>query len=167
MAIRHGLAGRYGKAQATQRYQRILYILLVGSPIAFTVYGFVWGYFWNRTGPLLALIPLLAVAGLMWLAWRWLLPYLDSAAKERIQYMRGGQAEGLIAWVLEDLENDWHVFNGIRLEPDSDIDHVVVGPAGLFCVSTKSHRGTFTGTVDGLLHNGKPSPFAKQVLVRR
>jgi hypothetical protein len=41
---------------------------------------------------------------------------------------------------------------------------VVVGPGGLYCISTKSHRGLFVGTADGLLHNGQPTPFARQAM---
>jgi hypothetical protein len=69
-----------------------------------------------------------------------------------------------VAWLLEDLDDNWHVFNGIKLERNSDIDHVVVGPGGIYCVSTKSARGWFVGTPDGLLHNSKPSDLAQRAL---
>jgi hypothetical protein len=127
-------------------------------------FGFFTGYFWGRFGPVGALILMLVASVVGSLAWRGLDRYLGRLAKERIKYLRGGQAEALVAWLLESLEDDWHVFNGVKLEADSDIDHVVVGPGGLFCVSTKSQRGLFTGTPDGLLHNGQPSPFARQAL---
>jgi hypothetical protein len=42
---------------------------------------------------------------------------------------------------------------------------VVVGPGGVYCISTKAHRGLFTGTPDGLLHNG--DPIARQAWVNR
>ena len=92
------------------------------------------------------------------------LPQDRQRRRERIKYLRGGQAEGLIAWLLEGLDDDWHIFNGIKLERESDIDHILIGPAGVFCISTKSHRGLFTGTSDGLLHNGQSCPFAKDAM---
>ena len=51
-----------------------------------------------------------------------------------------------------------------KLESSSDIDHVLLGPGGLYCISTKSQRGHFRGTADGLLHNGQPCGFAKQAI---
>ncbi len=83
---------------------------------------------------------------------------------ERIKYLRGAQAEALVAWLLQDLSDDWHIFNGVKLEDDSDIDHVLVGPGGCFCISTKSHRGLFTVTPQEFLHNNQPSDMALQVL---
>jgi hypothetical protein len=132
--------------------------------IGFGVYGFVWGYFWARTGPVFALVPTLTVAALLFFVRRRAERHIERVAKERIRYMRGGQGEALIAWLLEDLDNDWHIFNCLKLEADSDIDHVLVGPGGVYCISTKSHRGLFTGTADGLFHNGQPSPFAQQAM---
>lgn len=48
--------------------------------------------------------------------------------------------------LTRDLDDQWHVFNGIQLQEASDIDHVIVGPGGLYCVSTKSARGLFSIT---------------------
>ena len=39
----------------------------------------------------------------------------------------------------------------------------MVGPGGLFVISTKAHRGLFTGTAYGLLRNGQNCDFAKNV----
>ncbi len=44
----------------------------------------------------------------------------------------------------------------MQLEESSDIDHIIVGPSGVYCISTKAWRGFFTIAEDGdLLHNGK------------
>jgi hypothetical protein len=126
--------------------------------------GWVSGYFWSRWGPIVASLAVCAMFAMFMVAWRRIERYLDKCAVDRLKYLRGGQAEGLVAWVLEDLDDDWHVFNSIKVEAGSDIDHVVVGPGGVFCISTKAHRGIFSGTRDGLLHNGQPSPFANEAL---
>lgn len=49
-----------------------------------------------------------------------------------------------------------------KLGKQSNIDPVVVGPpGGVFVISTKGHRGLFSGTAQGLLHNGQRCDFAK------
>jgi hypothetical protein len=165
MAKRHGLAGQYPKGEANKRTKRAVVILLTAGGYGLAGLGFAFGYFLSHWGPSLALVGLLAVAGAGYAVWRPLSRYIDKRAKERIWLMRGGQGEALIAWILEkDLEDDWHVFNGVKLERESDIDHIVVGLGGLYCISTKSQRGLFTGTPDGLRYNGQPSPFAQQAL---
>jgi hypothetical protein len=64
-----------------------------------------------------------------------------------------------------ELDDNWHVFNGIQLQQDWDIDHVLIGPGGVFAISTKSARGCFTRMPDGCIHlNGNPCDFAKQAL---
>jgi len=107
--------------------------------------------------PIAALLLLLAYQ-------KWGEPHFDRMARQRIKYLRGAQGEALVAWLLEELSDDWHVFNNLKLERESDIDHVVAGPSGVFCISTKSHRGLFAVGPDSLLHNGKQCNFAQDAL---
>jgi hypothetical protein len=165
MAIRHGLAGQFGKIKATKSSKRFIGALIAAGAIIFIGVGFVWGYFWSQFGQWIALIAVVGFFGVCLLAMRRIDPYIQKMARERVKYLRGGQGEAVIAWVLQDqTEDDWHVFNGIKLEKDSDIDHVLVGPGGVFVISTKSQRGLFAGTTHGLTHNGKPCPFATDAL---
>jgi hypothetical protein len=94
---------------------------------------------------------------------RWIEPWVETIAKARLQYLRGGQGEALVSSLLcKDLGDRWHVFNGTMIDEHGDIDHVVVGPAGVFCISTKSVRGPFIGMPGGLRHNGQPCPYAHE-----
>ncbi|HEV7298640.1 MAG TPA: nuclease-related domain-containing protein [Tepidisphaeraceae bacterium] len=163
MAHRHEKAGQYGKREAIKRQRRIGLLLFIVGATAMAGVGFIVGYF-QREGLQLWGLPavVLLVAGVSWVM-RHADRSIDRWSKERLRYLRGGQAEGLVAWLLEDLPNEWHIFNGVKLESGSDNDHVVVGPGGVFCISTKSRRGLFTGTALGLLHNGKNCDFAHQV----
>ncbi len=163
MAIRHGLAGQFCKAEHKKRNRQIL-AAFVALTFTTSVATFLWGFFWNRLRGWFVLLPLAAFAVVLKIVVGRVEPWIDRVAKERIKFLRGGQAEALVAWILQDLEDDWHIFNNLKLESGSDVDHVVVGPNGLFCISTKSHRGLFTGTVDGLIHNNDPCDFAKQAM---
>lgn len=163
MAIRHGLAGQYGKVESIKRYRRTIFIALAMVTVSVGLLGFVSGFFWSRNGVWYAVLAMLIAIGAMLTGIRYLDPYMKMVAKERIKFLRGGQAEGLVAWILEDLEDDWHVFNNVMLNPHQDADHVVVGPGGVFCISTKSKRGWFVGSAHDLRHNDRPSAFADEV----
>ena len=67
--------------------------------------------------------------------------YTDAVSHGRMRWLRGGQGEGLVAWHLRDaLDGRWHLFNNVKLPGRADYDHVLVGPGGLFCISTRSPR---------------------------
>jgi hypothetical protein len=53
---------------------------------------------------------------------------------------RGAEGERKVGAILENLSPDWHVLHGVWLGR-GDIDHVLVGPGGVFTVETKSNRG--------------------------
>jgi hypothetical protein len=162
MAIRHGLAGQYPKAEATRLRDRDLFTICVVAILIGGICGFLLGggLTWLRGAAGVAAV----CVGLpiMYFSLRRFEKFIDASAKERIKYMRGGQAEALVAWILEDLPDSYHIFNGLKLYKDSDIDHIVVGPQGLFCISTKSVRGLFEMRDDKLFHNGRECHYAQQ-----
>jgi len=57
------------------------------------------------------------------------------------QYYGGAVGERDVGRVLSRLPFGFHVFNGIRF-PSGDVDHVVVGPTGVFSIETKNYSGT-------------------------
>ncbi|HVT89963.1 MAG TPA: nuclease-related domain-containing protein [Tepidisphaeraceae bacterium] len=164
-AHRHGVAGKYGKDETGRRFRRIFDILLACAAYGCGTLGIVFGYFWKSYGPIGAALSVIVLIPAIYFAVRHLMePLIDKLAKERLLHLRGRRAEILVAWILEDLGDEWHIFNSIKLEKQSDIDHVLVGPAGCFCISTKSQRGIFEGTANGLLYNGNQCDFAQQTL---
>jgi hypothetical protein len=92
----------------------------------------------SRSTPLLVVLELIRGAALYAAIGR-LDKSMDAIYRERLKWLRGGQAEGLVAWHFQDLSNDWHVFHNVMHGSGEDIDHVLVGPAGIFAISTKSH----------------------------
>lgn len=63
----------------------------------------------------------------------------------------------MVAEKLRNLPDGYNVFNDITFD-GFNIDHVVVGPGGIFLVETKSHSGTVDATGDTLLLNGTQPP---------
>jgi hypothetical protein len=54
----------------------------------------------------------------------------------------GADGEEEVAWRLRKLGEGWHVIHAVPVgTKDSDIDHVVIGPPGVFTLNTKNHRG--------------------------
>lgn len=55
-------------------------------------------------------------------------------------YRVGADGEEEVAWRMRKLGDGWHVIHSVPIgEKDSDIDHVVIGPAGVFTLNTKNH----------------------------
>lgn len=158
MAIRHGKAGQRLKDQAHKLYLR--HLLAGFGVIALLTFfaGLLIGlYSWTAGLALLAL-PALVLLFLM----RRLTKQADKWAKERIRLLRAGQTEALVAWMLESLPDGYHVFNNVTF-PGGDLDHIVVGPAGLFVISTKNYRGSFSRNANGVLHhNNTPTDDPRQ-----
>ncbi len=64
---------------------------------------------------------------------------------------------------LQELPDDYYVFHDLEF-PGFNIDHVVLGPNGIFLVETKSQKGNITQEHDVLLRNGRKffKDFLKQ-----
>jgi len=77
--------------------------------------------------------------------------FIKKRAKDAV---RGARAEEVIAEKLTNLPDEYHVFNDIAFDR-FNIDHVVVGPGGIFLVETKSHKGNITAKDETLLLDGK------------
>jgi hypothetical protein len=76
---------------------------------------------------------------------------------------RGAEAEEKVAEHLSALPEGYFGFHDIAFS-GFNVDHIVVGPGGIFVVETKSHRGKVAAKGDALLLNGR-SPekdFLKQ-----
>jgi hypothetical protein len=56
------------------------------------------------------------------------------------RFFKGARGEEKVAGILAGLPDGYHVFNDVS-SAAGQIDHVVVGPAGVFAVETKNWRG--------------------------
>ncbi len=74
---------------------------------------------------------------------------------------RGADAEVGVAQLLQGLPAGYHALHDLTFD-GFNIDHVVIGPTGVFTIETKSHRGRVSANGDDLLLNGRP--FEKHIL---
>jgi hypothetical protein len=73
---------------------------------------------------------------------RTLLARVVGTKTEERNWRIGADAEVEVARRLMKLEPEWHVLHAVPVgENGSDIDHVVIGPSGVFTINTKHHPG--------------------------
>lgn len=121
-------AGQHAYSQARALTLRML--LIAGVAVALLLGG--WLVLGLGGGALIALE--LGAVAVMVFAERRTGPTFD-------RWLRGAEGEKRVGAILEGLAGDgWHVTHDVCLGR-GNIDHVLVGPGGVFAVETKAHRG--------------------------
>lgn len=91
------------------------------------------------------------------------LPWIDLAAnrpgqliedQDEASYRAGVAGEQRTAGVLAGLErNDYRVLHSVPLSPRKDIDHLVIGPTGIWAINTKATTYDVTAKADGAIYS--------------
>ena len=165
-----GKPGRYLSQEATKRLHRMWAIAICSMTLLGVIAGFIfhascswffvppiWGM--QATAALLVLF-----VGIGKLTFR----RLDELEKERRTKLRGLSGEERVADVLGKLPDEFYVINDIST-PTGNLDHVVVGPTGIFVIETKNWRGVVGADGKGeLTHNDKnlANTYVKTFLMR-
>ena len=97
------------------------------------------------------------LTGLLFLALAVAVAAAANHSRVRLQaFIKGARGEELTARALALLPKTFTVFHGfsphaagVRMQGGGDLDHVVVGPTGVFVIETKNWSGTIT------IHNGE------------
>ena len=139
MAVQHGMPGEWAKVRGTVRSLWPLGVCLVcfGAFAAATVLG-------RRLETFGALFAVSAIAVAFW--WRRGLRRVES-------FFKGARGEEVVAGALARLPDEWHVFHDFVAGPHH-VDHVLVGPGGVFAVETKNWRDPVTLESGELLAGG-------------
>lgn len=60
--------------------------------------------------------------------------------------------------------NGWRVLHSVPLPRDVDIDHLMIGPGGVFSINTKHHHGkaVWIGDEMARVNHGSPQPYARK-----
>jgi hypothetical protein len=158
MAQIYGSAGKSAFAMGDTRYQDLL--SRIALPMLSLLLLIPVGYYLLTRGHLVwgGLVAIIYVVSIK---------SLENAGlklKKRISDAdTGAKAEQAVAEALQELPDDYHVFHDLEF-PGFNIDHVVLGPNGIFLVETKSQKGNITQEHDVLLRNGRKffKDFLKQ-----
>ncbi len=125
MAVQHGMPGEWAKVRGTVRSLWPLGVCLVcfGAFAAATVLG-------QRLEIFGGLFAASAIAVAFW--WRRGLLRVES-------FFKGARGEEAVAGLMAKLSDDWHVFHDFEAGRHH-VDHVLIGPAGIFAIETKNWR---------------------------
>lgn len=67
---------------------------------------------------------------------------LFGAHSQERAWRRGAEGEEEVAWQLRNLGECWRVLHSVPIgSGEADIDHVVIGPPGVFALNAKNHLG--------------------------
>jgi hypothetical protein len=84
-------------------------------------------------------------------------PLINLFNSESTKYSHGLEGESEVKKELENLSNEYSIFQGIVLKPHKgDIDFIVVGPPGIFILEVKSFGGNIEFNGQDLTLNGRP-----------
>jgi len=136
-----GVPGNYVFAESRRKNLRFFLILICA--VAFVSYfaGLSTGLSLAHL-PILSFLCLILVALLMALAKRRISLILDDLQTAGIAFRKGVEGEALTADALSDLPDTFSVFHDLT-HPSigGNIDHIVVGPTGVFALETKNWKG--------------------------
>ena len=144
MAKVHGVAGEWARVTGTVMGMWPLFIGIFAAGFAAALMVFIpyWG------------APLLALA-LAYCGWT-----LRQGLRHVERFFKGARGEERVSAILLGLPDSYHVFNDF-VAGSMHVDHVVVGPAGVFAIETKFWKGRVTVEegcilVDGQLPDRSP-----------
>lgn len=82
---------------------------------------------------------------------------------EERAWRMGAKGEELVGKELAKLDARWHVLHSIPIGDNADIDHLVIGPPGIFSLNAKHHNyATVLVEGDLVTVNGHPQPYVEK-----
>jgi hypothetical protein len=165
-----GQSGRYVSQQAVKGFRTMLVVTLCtvcvlsvssGLLIGLSIRSARFSPWFSLTASVILLLVVIVVS-------RWSSRKLQTLEKQRMDMRRGATGETAVAVTLGDFPDNFYVIHDVTT-PCGNLDHVVVGPTGVFVIDTKNWRGAVTADGKGeLLLNGQPTdkPFVKSFVAR-
>ena len=151
--VHHEKAGQWSKQKAERLYLWILGAIFFTTLALGMIVGFLLSRYGVASGLSLAGLGCLGFYGVFKRYSR----VIDKWSNERIRYLEGGRIEALVAMHLRRLPDSYHVFHNVPCAKGGDLDHIVVGPTGVFALSTKSYKGHVVRRPNGTITlNGHP-----------
>lgn len=157
MAIFVGLAGDFQREKAISRRLRAAKWLVVFGAVAEFCLGWASGFVWGRSPWSVILVALACAITLP--AIRFFLRFADEQIRLARLEEDGADGERDFVKYLKELPDTYTVISDLDFaESYGNIDHLIVGPKGVFAVDVKNWRGTVTPDGKGeLLLNGRPT----------
>ena len=170
MARVFGTPGRFVSGQVVTKLRSVMSTVFVSVALLSATGGLLVGMsIWRGRGsPWLDIAVTAAMALAVTVVWRWSVRRIDVLERERLNMRRGADGEFTVAAALANFPDEFIVINDVTT-PLGNLDHVVIGPTGVFLVDTKNWRGIVSADGKGeLLLNQHPTdkPFVRQFVGR-
>ena len=80
-----------------------------------------------------------------------------------VSWYLGAKGEIVVGQILATLPPEWTSFHALPIgKKGSDIDHIVIGPGGIFTINTKHHAGKTVWVAGrGLMVSGQKQPYIR------
>ena len=160
MAQVFGESGRNAAEESYKQTKKLLVVAFAGI----AALGFLGGYAMGAAFPIRqfpvgwAFVMNVLLWPLAWLIGKWGIHKVDAIDRERMSWRKGAVGEAIVATTLRELPHDFIVVNDVS-KRFGNIDHVVIGPTGIYVVDTKNWKGSVKADGSGeLLLNGQPLP---------
>lgn len=165
-----GEAGRYVSHQATRLRNRIWITGAVGIGGLGCIAGFAAAWCFPHPAIAIWVGLLIAVLGVvaMLLFSKWCFRHLDELEQDGEHWRKGVSGEVAVGLKLEEFPDEFRVVNDLRTRC-GNLDHVVIGPTGVFVIDTKDWRGVVAADGKGeLTLNDQPldQPYVSHFLAR-
>ena len=153
-----GEPGRYVSQQSVKRFRRQVLSAIAGIALLTFLFGAFCVYDLVVKKSLLASV--FATAALLLLVFFIgcvVTRKIDEHERERVNFLKGATGEQAVARKLDDLPDEFCVIHDLAT-PFGNLDHVVIGPTGVFILETKNWKGTITADGKGGILYNKASP---------
>lgn len=155
MAQTLGSAGRFTTNETLKKARQSISVSLIAMAVIGLTAGFIFSSALNKSTWSLLVLLLIVACG--YFTFKYSLKWIEKIENLKLNYRKGTAGEAFIASVLERLPDEYYLINDLST-PYGNLDHVVIGPTGVFVIDTKNWRGTVSADGRGeLLLNGKPT----------
>lgn len=153
MAKIYGKAGKSARMIADNRLWIRRTLLLISIGAVLLIMWMILNTSFTVKGIASVIFSLLAIAALKWIE-HTTIQTDDELHMLTCNANRGARGEEAIATLLRTLPDDYSVFHDLE-KIAGDIDHIVVGPTGLFVIETKAHGGKVHAEGNQVLLKGR------------
>lgn len=170
MASILGKAGRFASDEAVRLRNRTLIIGFVMIGLLGVVEGMTLSSLWSKLNPpgWLTVTVQWGIIGLVAAITVWGWRTMEAQEIKRNRWQRGADGESVVGKLIAKFPDDFYVINDISTGA-GNLDHVVVGPTGVFILDAKNWRGMVQADGRGeLLLNGRrmDKPYIRQFVGR-
>jgi hypothetical protein len=138
-----GTPGNYVLAEARKKFCRYIVLVLIAAVVISYLCGLLHGLMFDKNPRSTSLVVIIMIiVGLVYCSRRYISRWTGKLMDDAIAFRKGAVGEGLTADDLSKLPDTYSVFHDLT-HPSigGNIDHIVVGPTGVFALETKNWKG--------------------------